>query len=134
MSPRKFLNFLRSKTGLLILFLLAACVVLILANSRKNFGKDANPVNGKAGSLDADSKKPQLIGRITRDMVPFRPPTSEDKTRKVTPATAKRAEAEVPTLPPISIVTETPSNEPKPRELSEDFAPFGRLIQCDLMV
>jgi hypothetical protein len=133
MSPRKFLNFLRSKTGLLILFLLAACVVLILANSRKNFGKDANPANGKAGSLDADSKKPQLIERITRDMVPFRPPTPEDKSRKATPATAKR-EVEVPTLPPISIVTETPSNEPKPKELSEDFAPFGRLIQCELIV
>ena len=49
MSPRKFLNFLRSKTGLLILFLLAACVVLILANSRKNFGKDANPVERQGG-------------------------------------------------------------------------------------
>jgi hypothetical protein len=134
MSPRKFLNFLRSKTGLLILFLLAACAVLILANSRKNFGKEASPTNGKLGSSDADSKKPQLIERITRDMVPFRPPTSEDKMRKVAPATARRAEVEVPTLPPISIVTETPSNEAKAKELSEDFAPFGRLIQCELIV
>jgi hypothetical protein len=135
MSPRKFLNFLRSKTGLLILFLLATCVALILANSRMNLGKDANPANGKPGVSDADqSKKPQLIERITRDMVPFRPPTSEDKTRKVTPTTAKRSEVETPSLPPISIVTETPSNERKPKELSEDFAPFGRLIQCELIV
>lgn len=134
MNPRKFLNFLRSKTGLLILFLLATCVVLILANSRKNFGKDATPVNGKPGASEADAKKPQLIERITRDMVPFRPPTSDDKTRKATPAVAKKADSEAPALPPISIVSETPSNERKPKELSEDFAPFGRLIQCELIV
>ncbi len=134
MNPRKFLNFLRSKTGLLILFLLATCVVLILANSRKNFGKDATPVNGKPGSSEADAKKPQLIERITRDMVPFRPPTSDDKSRKVTPAVAKKADSEAPALPPISIVSETPSNEQKPKELSENFAPFGRLIQCELIV
>ena len=134
MSLRKFLNFLRSKTGLLILFLLATCVVLILATSRKNFGKDASQVNGKPGASDSESKKPQLIERITRDMVPFRPPTSEDKTRKVTPTTAKRSEVEAPSLPPISIVAETPSSERKPKELSEDFAPFGRLIQCELIV
>ena len=92
MSPRKFLNFLRSKTGLLILFLLATCVVLILANSRKNVGKDAGPVNGKTGPSDADSKKPQLIEPITRDMVPFRPPASDDKTPKVATTPKKRSE------------------------------------------
>jgi hypothetical protein len=134
MSPRKFLNFLRSKTGLLILFLLATCVVLILANSRKNSGKDGNPADGKPGALEPDLKKPQLIERITRDMVPFRPPTAEDKARKVTPAAAKRSEVEAPSLPPISIVAETPSTERKAKELSDDFAPFGRLIQCELIV
>jgi len=134
LSPRKFLNFLRSKTGLLILFLLATCVVLILANSRKNFGKDADQVSGKPKAADAEAKKPQLIERITRDMVPFRPPSPDDKSRKPTPATAKSSEVETPSLPPISIVAETPSNERKPKELSEDFAPFGRLIQCELIV
>ena len=134
MSPRKFLNFLRSKTGLLILFLLAACVMLILANSRKNFGKDATPVNGKLGASEADSKKPQLIERIKRDMVPFSPPTSDDRTPKATTPGVKRPEAEAPSLPPISIFAETPSSERKPAELSEDFAPFGRLIQCELIV
>ena len=61
MSPRKFLNFMRSKTGLLILFLLATCVVLILANSRQNLGTGAN-ANGKSTASETDpSKKPQLI-------------------------------------------------------------------------
>ena len=135
MSPRKFLNFLRSKTGLLILFLLATCVVLILVNSRKNLGNDATKVNGKPGTSEADqARKPQLIERITRDMVPFHPPTSEEKTRKAAMTSAKKAEVKEPSLPPISIVAETPSTERRPKELSEDFAPFGRLIQCELIV
>ena len=135
MSPRKFINFLRSKTGLLIFFLLATCFVLILANSRKHFGQSDSPSNRKSGTSDADpSGKPQLIERITRDMVPFRPPASDDKTRKATAATARNSDVESPSLPPISIVAETPSNERKPKELSEDFAPFGRLVQCELIV
>ena len=133
MSPRKFLNFLRSKTGLLILFLLAACVVLILANSRKNFGKVEGQPTGKSSNGD-QVRKPQLVERITRDMVPFRPPSSDDKTRTAPKATTKKSEAPVLSLPSISIVAETPSTDRKPKELSEDFAPFGRLIQCELIV
>jgi hypothetical protein len=133
MNPRKFLNFLRSKTGLLILFLLAACVVLILANSRKNFGKGEGQPSGKSSNGD-QAQKPQLIERIARDMVPFRPPSSEDKTRNAPQATTKKSEAPTITLPSISIVAETPSTDRKPKELSEDFAPFGRLIQCELIV
>ncbi|MEI9898172.1 MAG: TrbI/VirB10 family protein [Chthoniobacter sp.] len=87
------------------------------------------------GTVEADpSKKPQLIERITRDMVPFRPPASDDKDQKSSPVAVKKAETQVPVLLPISIVAETPSNDRKPKELSEDFAPFGRLIQCELIV
>jgi len=52
MNPRKFLNFLRSRTGMLILFLLAMCVVLIVANSRKSAGSGS--AFGKTTSADAD--------------------------------------------------------------------------------
>ena len=134
MSPRKFLNFMRSKTGLLILFLLATCVVLILANSRQNLGTGAN-ANGKSTASETDpSKKPQLIERITRDMVPFRPPSLQDKEPKQQAVVTKKAPLETPAFPPISIVAETPSTERRPKELSEDFAPFGRLIPCELIV
>jgi Bacterial conjugation TrbI-like protein len=135
MSPRKFLNFLGSKTGLLILFLLAMCVFLIIANSRKNGDKGVGAVTGRSATEVADqAKRPQLLERITRDMVPFRPPVSEDKTRKPMPAPARNSEAEAPSLPPISIFAETPATERKSKELSEEFAPFGRLIQCELIV
>lgn len=135
MTPRTFLNFLRSRTGLLILFLLATCVVLIVANSRKGFSKGADSADGKTTARDEEqSRKPQLIERITRDMVPFRPPNSDEKMRRTPPPVAKAAADSTATLPSISIVAETPSTERKPKELSEDFAPFGRLIQCELIV
>lgn len=80
-------------------------------------------------------QKPQILQSLVREMVPFRPPQPNDKPGKsrVTPA-PKKAETPAPSLPPISIVAETPSNESKSKELSEDFAPFGRLIPCELIV
>ena len=135
MSPRKFLNFLRSKTGLLTLFLLALCVVLIIANNWKDSDKSGNSSRGKTPTSDTDpANKPQLVERITRNMVPFRPPLSEDKTRNSPQLTARKSESAAPTLPPISIVAETPSGEATPKELSEDYAPFGRLVPCELIV
>ncbi len=135
MSPRKFLNFLRSRTGLLILFLLAMCVALILLNSRNATGEGDNKLSGKPATENAtQAKKPQLLERITREMIPFRPPTAEDKTRTDASVAPKKSETAAPTLPPISIFAETPSNERKQKKFSEDFAPFGRLIPCELIV
>ena len=133
MNPRKFVNFLRSRTGLLILFLLAMCVVLIIVNSQREREKGAASFNGKSSTAEARSK-PQLLERITRDMIPFRPPQTDDATAKSPAVAAKKPDVATPTIPPISIVAETPSAESKPKELSEDFAPFGRLIPCELVV
>jgi hypothetical protein len=134
MNPRKFLNFLRSRTGMLILFLLAMCAVLIVVNSHRSRTKSEPSFSGKVSDVDSGNRrKPQLIESIRREMVPFRPPQSDDKLAKQAPATSKPGAAS-PNLPPISIIAETPSNEPKPKELSEDFAPFGRLIPCELIV
>ena len=136
MSPRTFLNFLRSRTGLLILFLLAMCAALILLNSRKAGDESDNKLSGKPATESAtQAKKPQLLERITREMIPFRPPTTDDKVRTDASVPPKKSEtAAAPTLPPISIFAETPSNERKQKKFSEDFAPFGRLIPCELIV
>lgn len=137
MNPRQFVNFLRSRTGLLILFLLATCIVLILLVSYcKSLDSGAEADSSKptvAGA--ASNKKSQLIERIVRDMVPFRPPTADEAARPpAVPASTPNVAPRAGSLPPISIATETPSNEPKPKALSEDFAPFGRLIPCELIV
>jgi hypothetical protein len=133
MNPRDFVNFLRSRTGLILVFLVALCVALIVVNSLRDRRKTA--IVAKAPTDAEVGRKPQLLQSIVREMVPFRPPQPDDKQAKerVTPA-PKKAEGQAANLPPISIVAETPSNEPKRKELSEDFAPFGRLIPCELIV
>jgi hypothetical protein len=58
MSPRKFINFLRSKTGLLLLFMLALCAVLIIANSRKGAGQGENQIGSKSKTASPDRTPP----------------------------------------------------------------------------
>jgi hypothetical protein len=133
MNPRDFINFLRSRTGLVLLFLLALCVALFVANGLR--GRKNTTTIGNAPAGADGGGKPQLLQSIIREMVPFRPPQPDDKPSKHLLAPApKKAEAQAATLPPISIIAETPSNEPKRKELSETFAPFGRLIPCELIV
>jgi hypothetical protein len=133
MNPRDFINFLRSRTGLVLLFLLALCVGLIVAYGLRGRQRPTTIANASAGS--ESGRRPQLLQSIVREMVPFRPPQPDDKpSKQLLTSASKKTEAQAVTLPPISIVTETPSNEPKPKELSETFAPFGRLIPCELIV
>jgi hypothetical protein len=133
MNPRDFINFLRSRTGLILVFLVALCIALIVANSLRDRRKTA--IVGKAPTDAEVGRKPQLLQSIVREMVPFRPPQADDKqTKERATPTPKKAEGQAANLPSISIVAETPSNEPKPKELSENFAPFGRLIPCELIV
>jgi hypothetical protein len=136
MSPRKFLNFLRSRTGLLLLFMLALCALLIIANSRKGDGQGENQIGSKSKTAgQVSTERPQLLQRITRQMIPFRPPAPEDNTHnEATTASSKKSDNATPSLPPISIFAESPSQGQKPKVFSEDFAPFGRLIPCELIV
>ena len=62
MSPRKFINFLRSKTGLLLLFMVALCAVLIIANSRKGAGQGENQIGSKPKTASpGPTERPQLL-------------------------------------------------------------------------
>jgi hypothetical protein len=134
MNPRTFLNFLRSTTGLLILFLLGLAVVLVLVISYRHRISGTPIYSGKADLNTAQRMKPQVLESFARQMVPYRPPQDDQKKGRTAPlAAAKKAETPI-AIPPISLVAETPSNEPKAKELSSDFAPFGRLIPCELIV
>jgi Bacterial conjugation TrbI-like protein len=122
MNPRRFLNFLRSPTGGLILFLLGLAFVLILVNSRK-------PTEAR---LVAQSKPgvPQLPDTVRREMVPFATPTPRPKLETTPPP-----QTTPPPLPSLSVVTEMPEPPAKQGKVfSSDFAPFGRLIPCELVI
>jgi hypothetical protein len=129
MNPRRFLSFFRSPTGALVLFLIGLVIVLLLVNSRRPAQERVSLVPQKSASSGADNT-PQLPETVRRDMVPF-----DTKAAEPTPTPPPAKPQSTPTLPPLTIVAATavaPGTEAK--KFSADFAPFGRLVPCELVI
>jgi len=127
MNPRRFINFFRSPTGVLTLFLVGLALVLIMVNSRRPFDSKARLAATKSASKASAAQLPETV---RRNMVPFGTPTPQ---RKIEAAPIAKPEATPPPLPPLSVVAETPPAKPG-KVFSEDFAPFGRLVPCELII
>src|SRR5439155_2701564 len=130
MNPRRFINFFRSPSGALTLFLLGLVFILVMVISRRPFDakrkSTADKVAAKAGT-----NAPQLQETVRRDMVPFGTPAQQ---RKIEPTLSKPG-GTPPPLPLLSVVAETPLPPIKEGKVfSADFAPFGRLIPCELVI
>ena len=131
MNPRRFLNMLRSPAGALILFILGLAIVLMLVNSRRD--PNARPDDG-AAVTPKPAKGQQVTQTVERGMSPFNPPQpNATPTRASAPSQVKQPTAP-PSLPPISLFAETPAEERKEKTFSANFAPFGRLIPCELVI
>jgi hypothetical protein len=67
-------------------------------------------------------------------MVPFDPRSAEEKVEP-TPAPPAAKPQGTPQLPVLSLIAETPALAGKEgKKFSADFAPFGRLIPCELVI
>ena len=133
MNPRRFLNFFRSPTGALALFLIGLVIVLLLVNSRHPSSRDRvsliSQKSSKAGAIT-----PQLPGTVRRNMVPFDTDRAEQKVEPPPAPPAAKPEG-TPQLPVLSLIAETPALPGKEgKKFSADFAPFGRLIPCELVI
>ena len=133
MNPRRFLNFFRSPTGALTLFLLGLVIVLLLVNSRRPAQQRVSLVPQKL-LAKGDDKAPQLPETVRRDMVPFETRGTEDNAQ-LTPTPPPPKPQSTPQLPLLSVVAETPlAPGSEGKKFSADFAPFGRLIPCELVI
>lgn len=134
MNPRRFLNMLRSPSGALALFLIGLIIVLVLVNSRRG------PTDGASVTSASNTPPPkagtsaQVAQTVEREISPFHPPQEKAKPSRTLLASSPKQPTNAPTLPPISLVAETPSQERKAKEFSTNFAPFGRLIPCELVI
>lgn len=133
MTPRNFLNFFRSRTGALLLFLLLLIIAYILVNGFKVPGvKYPDQVTNKGPEKPAP--KSQVVEIVNRAMSAFNPP------KETAPALASASVAETkkssnpPALPPISLYAESAATEKPAEPLGDDYAPFGRLVQCELVI
>ncbi len=83
--------------------------------------------------LSKKNNAPQLPETIRREMVPFDPKTADQKQPSPAPASAKPETT--PQMPVLTVVAETPPAATKEvKKFSNDFAPFGRLIPCELVI
>src|SRR5206468_3882058 len=119
MSPRRFLNFFRSPTGALTLFLIGLVIILLLVNSRRH--SYVAPLMTRKTSTKATANNQQLPETIRRDMVPFDPQSGETK---LAPTPQTKSQNTPPPLPAINLVAETPALPTKEgKKFSESFAP-----------
>lgn len=134
MSPRTTINFFRSRTGAFLLFLALLVVGYFLVNGFK--APDVNlkrPRDAKAGD-EKGERKSQVVETVTRDMTAFNPPQATPPRARPAPAPDRKKAEKEPELPPISLYAETRPAEKPDDSLSEDYAPYGRLVQCELVI
>jgi len=143
MKPRDFLNFFKTKTGKLVLFVAVFGGGLMLFSALRN----------KSGSGDVDIRvtrpqtnatdKPQIVQTVERPMQPFRPPPPKPepppppiKTNEPPKVVAEKPKPEPPpaALAPISLFADSAAGVVEPKGLSSVYAPFGRLISCETVV
>ena len=131
MNPRNFITFLRSPTGVFMSFV----VLLILAIVFVKGFYDPRNGNAQATSNDKEDQKLQLVQTVQREIAPFNPPPNQ-LAALVTGAAGKKLDNQkqdsIPGFTPISLCADTPSAEPKP--IGKFYAPYGRLIPCELIV
>src|SRR5260370_37447145 len=103
MNPRRFINFFRSPSGALTLFLLGFVFILVMENSRRPFDSKRKSTADKAAAK-AGTNAPQLPETVRRDMVLFGTPAPQRKIE----TTLSKPEGTPPPLPLLSVVAETP--------------------------
>ena len=133
MTPRKLINFFRSPTGALLGFLLVFGLAMLVLSTGLKGCKGADPA-ALAGGKNAEEPPPRPA-RTTQSLIPLElpktpAPPAPTPTPPGGPAADTAAEKKVE-IPPISLYVSTEKEEPP---LSEDYAPFGRLLQCKLVV
>jgi hypothetical protein len=130
MTPRTTINFFRSRTGGFVLFLVLLIIGYLLVNGFKPPSANLLTKQGTK-STNKTERQSQIVETVTRDMTAFNPPKEAPAPATPAPTPEKK---NAPELPPISLYSESSSDEKQPDPLSENYAPFGRLIQCELVI
>lgn len=134
MTPRTTINFFRSRTGAFLLFLLLLLIGYVLVNGFRPPNFSSNADQRTTASTEKTDRKSQVVETVTRDMTTFNPPKETPPPVRPAPVPERRKEEKPPELPPISLFAEIASSEKPAETVSDDFAPFGRLVRCELVI
>ena len=140
MNPRSAINFFKTPAGAFLLF----CVVLVVIffACKRFLPGETKPqplvYSTKAAAAAASKQTLQTFQNTNYSPLPNLPPppampviTSDVGSQRQSGGMFSHASAK-PEVLPISLFAETPQSEQK--QLSKNYAPFGRLIPCELIV
>ncbi len=130
MSPRGFINFFRKPAGTLLLFLLLLGVAYVIVIGFKSPVR--KPADGPGKVPASKTGKPQVVETIQRKMAEFRPPETVESLTPA-PVPVKKQEQKALELPPLSLYAEASTSQ-RDEPLSDTYAPYGRLVRCELIV
>ena len=143
MKPRDFLNFFKTRTGKLVLFVAIFGGGLLLFSAlrdRSNSGEaDIRVTHLTTNATD----KPQVVQSIERPMQAFRPPPPKPEPQPLATKTNEppkvavekpKQEPPAPQLAPISLVADASAGVSEPKSLGSIYAPYGRLISCETVI
>lgn len=143
MKPRDFLNFFKTRSGKLVLFVVVfGGGLLLFSTFRQRSSSDDMDVRATRSQTNI-TDKPQVVQSIERPMQPFRPPTpkgepqpSPAKTNEPPKVVVEKPKPEppAPQLPPISLFGDAIAGVTEPKSLGSIYAPYGRLISCETVI
>src|SRR5437773_8743199 len=132
MTPRAAITFVKSPTGAFLAFCFFLVVALFFLRGCKSDPRNSKSSIPQAKTAGADPK-PQIVhtveNRVFSPLNLLQPAKAKTPQPETNPAPEQKAKP--PELMPISLFAETPT--PEPKQLSRNYAPFGRLIPCELV-
>jgi hypothetical protein len=136
MNPRNVINFFKKPTGAFILFCLVLAVAFFALKRFLPGATRPKPLTFSTKAVAAEARSETLQSYQNTNYAPMvNPAPSADAADDFPPDAGERPGNHgepKPEVLPISLFNETPGPEQTP--LSKDYAPYGRLIPCELIV
>jgi hypothetical protein len=131
MNPREAINFAKSPTGAFLAFcLLIAVAFFLFRGFRHPIQSPSKPVSLVAQAAAAEAKSQTVQSAENQNYSAFRPPPPQND-KPIEPLVVK-TNHEAADILPISLFPDNP--EPGKKQISKLYAPYGRLISCELII
>jgi hypothetical protein len=135
-NPRSAINFFKTPAGAFILFCLVLGGIFFACKRFLPGETKVQPLiySTKAAAAAASKQTMQTFQNTNYSPLPNLPPATSTADMTSQPESVKQSNHAPPKqeVLPISLFAESPQSEPK--QLSKNYAPFGRLIPCELIV
>jgi hypothetical protein len=134
MNPRNAITFLRSPTGILLSFVVLLIFAIVFIKGFYDPNKGKPKTAAALTSAEKTNRTSQVLQTIQREIVPFKPPRTTSAAMLAQSTGMQPQQINDLSFTPISLYTEPAPTEPELKPLSKFYAPYGRLISCELIV